>query len=71
MIFVNGCLAETPNALLEQLTDNGRLVCVQKVDGTEKAHIYCRAGDRLSTQIAFDNAAPGLAVFDPVPTFEF
>ena len=71
VIFVNGCLAETPNALLEQLTDNGRLVCVQKVDGTEKAHIYRRIGDRLSTQIAFDNAAPGLAVFDPVPTFEF
>ena len=71
VIFVNGCLGETPNALLEQLTDNGRLVCVQKVDGTEKAHIYRRIGDRLSIRVGFDSAAPRLAVFDPVPTFEF
>jgi protein-L-isoaspartate(D-aspartate) O-methyltransferase len=71
VIFVNGCLADTPTMLLEQLAENGRLVCVQKVDGTEKAHIYRRMGDRLSTHIAFDNAAPDLAVFDPVPTFEF
>ena len=71
VIFVNGCLADTPVTLLEQLAEDGRLVCVQKVDGTEKAHIYRRIGDRLSTQIAFDNAAPDLTVFDPVPTFEF
>ena len=71
VIFVNGCLAETPTTLLEQLTQNGRLVCVQKVDGTEKAHIYRRIGDRLSKQVAFDNAAPDLAVFDPVPAFKF
>lgn len=71
VIFINGCLADTPVTLLEQLAEDGRLVCVQKVDGTEKAHIYRRIGDRLSTQIAFDNAAPDLTVFDPVPTFEF
>jgi len=44
---------------------------VQKVDGTEKAHIYRRIGDKFSTRVGFDSAAPGLAVFDPVPTFEF
>ena len=56
---------------MEQLADNGRFVCVQKVDGTQKAHIYRRIGDRLSAHIAFDNVAPELAVFDPVPGFEF
>lgn len=71
VIFINGCLASEPSALLAQLAEGGRLVCVRKVDGTEKAHIYRRIGDRLSTHIAFDNAAPDLVVFDPVPAFEF
>jgi protein-L-isoaspartate(D-aspartate) O-methyltransferase len=71
VIFINGCLTTKPEALLGQLAENGRLVCVQKVDGTQKAHIYRRIGDRLSAHIAFDNAAPDLAVFDPVAAFEF
>jgi protein-L-isoaspartate(D-aspartate) O-methyltransferase len=71
VIFINGCLTTKPEVLLGQLAENGRLVCVQKVDGTQKAHIYRLIGDRLSAHIAFDNAAPNLAVFDPVPAFEF
>ncbi|RPF97003.1 MAG: protein-L-isoaspartate O-methyltransferase, partial [Rhizobiales bacterium TMED162] len=55
VIFINGCLATKPEALLGQLAENGRLVCVQKVDGTQKAHIYRLIGDRLSAHIAFDN----------------
>lgn len=71
VIFINGCLATKPDALLGQLAENGRLVCVQKVDGTQKAHIYRLIGDRLSVHIAFDNAAPDLAVFEPVLEFKF
>ena len=71
VIFINGCLSVTPEKLLEQLIENGRLVCMQKFDGTAKAVIYRRIGDRMSNQIAFDNVAPDLTGFDPDPVFEF
>lgn len=71
VIFINGCIAGTPDALLAQLSDDGRLVCAQMVDGTQKAHIYRRIGDSISARVAFDLAVPHLSVFDPVPQFQF
>lgn len=71
VIFINGCVATPPTILLEQLTEKGRLVCVQTIDGTQKAHIYRRINDRIASHIAFDIAAPDLTAFDPAPAFEF
>lgn len=71
VILINGCIAEFPEALLAQLTQGGRLVCVQWVDGASKAHIYRRMGDSFASQAAFDLSAPRLASFDPAPVFEF
>lgn len=71
VIFVNGAIAEVSEALLAQLSGTGRLVCVQPVDGTQKAHIYRRIGDSISARVAFDIAVPHLSVFDPAPQFEF
>ena len=71
VILINGCLAELPEGLLAQLAEGGRLVCVQPVDGTPKAHIYRRIGDSFAGKAAFDLAAPHLSVFDPAPGFEF
>lgn len=71
VIFINGCLADLPASLLEQLTEGGRLVCMQWVDGTPKAHIYTAMGDSISGRAAFDMTAPRLTAFDPAPSFEF
>lgn len=71
VILINGCVAELPQALLAQLVDAGRLICVQPVDGTQKAHIYRRIGDSFSCKAAFDCAVPNLTAFDPAPGFEF
>lgn len=71
VIFVNGCLAELPLALLDQLADGGRLVCMRMVDGTSKAHLYKRLGDSISARSAFDMTAPRLTAFDPAPVFQF
>ena len=71
VIFINGCVATPPTILLEQLTEKGRLVCVQNIEGTQKAHIYRRINDRIASHIAFDIAAPDLTAFDPAPAFEF
>ena len=71
VIFINGCVADVPEALLNQLAENGRLVCMCEVDGTSKAHIYKRMGDSISVRSAFDMAAPRLTAFDPAPAFQF
>lgn len=71
VIFINGCLADLPEALLEQLAEGGRLVCMRMVDGTSKAHIYKRIGDSFSARSAFDMTAPRLTAFDPAPEFQF
>ena len=71
VIFINGCLAALPSDLLDQLADGGRLVCMQMVDGTSKAHIYKRIGDSIASRAAFDMAAPILTSFNPAPAFEF
>ncbi len=71
VILINGCVAELPKALLNQLADGGRLVCAQIVDGTSKAHIYRRMGDGFASQAAFNLTAPRLKAFDPDLKFEF
>ena len=71
VIFINGCVADVPHDLLGQLTDAGRLVCVQEVDGAQKAIIYTRIGDSFARRIAFDICAPELDSFKPAPKFEF
>lgn len=71
VIFINGCVAEVPQGLLDQLADGGRLVCMCEVDGTSKAHIYKRMGDSISARCAFDMTAPRLTAFDPAPAFQF
>ena len=71
VILINGCASELPQALLDQLVDGGRLICVRPVDGTQKAHIYRRIGDSFSCKAAFDCAVPTLTAFDPAPGFEF
>ena len=71
VILINGCIAELPEALLGQLAEGGRLVCVQWLDGASKAHIYRRIGDSFAAQAAFDLSAPRLTSFDPEPVFEF
>jgi len=71
IIFINGCVADIPQDLLAQLDDNGRLVCAQQVEGSQKAVIYRRLGDSFARRVAFDLTVPVLNAFDSVPVFEF
>lgn len=71
VIFINGCVADIPGALLHQLVDGGRLVCAQIIDGSSKAVIYQRLGDSFARRVAFDVTVPSLESFRPVPEFKF
>ena len=70
MRFING-VAEVSRDLLGQLTDAGRLVCVQEIDGIQKAIIYTRIGDSFARRVAFDMSAPELESFKSAPKFDF
>lgn len=70
VIHINGAIDVAPTSLLEQLTDDGRLVCVLGGNpGT--ATVYSRAGDRFFTRKAFDASVPVLKDLAQAAKFEF
>ncbi len=70
-ILVNGALEVRPEALLRQLAEGGRLVCIQGRGRAAKATLYVRAGDAFGQRALFDAAAPLLAGFQAEPGFVF
>jgi protein-L-isoaspartate(D-aspartate) O-methyltransferase len=70
-ILVNGAVILRPDALLAQLSDGGRLVCVQGEGRSAKARLYVRTGDAFGLRDLFDAAAPVLPAFRPKPAFVF
>ncbi|MGH1350207.1 MAG: protein-L-isoaspartate O-methyltransferase family protein [Methyloligellaceae bacterium] len=71
VIFMNGCIPEKPDALLEQLKDRGRLVTVIASGGVGKAYLFKRVGDNVSGRPAFDAAVPVLPGFEKAKEFVF
>ena len=72
VIVINGCIQARPQALLEQLVDEGRLVCIEG-DGsrTSRATLYVRSGALFGDRPLFDAAAPVLPAFKVEPGFVF
>ncbi|MGO4571089.1 protein-L-isoaspartate O-methyltransferase family protein [Microvirga sp. 2TAF3] len=71
VILVNGAVDSRPDALLAQLADLGRLVCIKGRGRSAKATIYVRSGDAFGERGLFDAAAPILAAFEAKPGFVF
>ncbi|MEH6525316.1 MAG: protein-L-isoaspartate O-methyltransferase [Sneathiella sp.] len=70
VIHINGAIDVVPMSLLEQLTDDGRLVCVLGGNpGT--ATVYMRTGDQFFPRKAFDASVPVLKDLMAPATFEF
>ncbi|MCJ2036037.1 protein-L-isoaspartate O-methyltransferase family protein [Methylobacterium sp. J-068] len=70
-ILVNGRVETRPLALLEQLKDGGRLVCVIGQDRAAKATLFVRAGDAFGARPLFDAALPALGAFAAEAGFAF
>lgn len=70
-ILVNGRVETRPQALLDQLKDGGRLVCVFGPAKGGKVTLFVRAGDAFGSRPLFDASLPPLAVFAEKPTFAF
>lgn len=70
-ILVEGRVETRPQALLDQLRDDGRLVCVLGPDRGAKATLFVRAGDAFGARPLFDAALPALKAFATEPGFTF
>lgn len=70
-ILINGRVEVRPQSLLDQLKDEGRLVCVLGRDKAAKATLFVRAGDAFGARPLFDAALPGLAAFREETGFAF
>ncbi|GAB6843936.1 protein-L-isoaspartate(D-aspartate) O-methyltransferase [Methylorubrum rhodinum] len=70
-ILIEGRVETRPQALLDQLRDDGRLVCVLGPDRGAKATLFVRAGDAFGARPLFDANLPALKAFATVPGFAF
>ena len=70
-ILIEGRVETRPQALLDQLRDDGRLVCVLGPDRNAKATLFVRAGDAFGGRPLFDAALPGLDAFAAEAGFTF
>jgi protein-L-isoaspartate(D-aspartate) O-methyltransferase len=70
-ILVEGATEFAPEALLRQLKDGGRLVCVLGSGPSAKAMLYRRSGHDTGGRAIFDATAPQLPGFAKPPQFAF
>lgn len=70
-ILVEGRVETRPQALLDQLRDDGRLVCVLGPDRGARATLFVRAGDAFGARPLFDASLPALKAFATEPGFAF
>lgn len=71
VILINGAIDEVPQAILDQLGEGGRLVCVRLHGPVGRAMIYRRDDGHVSGRAAFDAAAPMLPGFAKEAGFAF
>lgn len=73
VIIVNGACSGVPEALLGQLSENGRLLAVVRAGKHEmgRAVLYRRIRGRVSSCILFDAATPYVPGLEAVGDFEF
>ncbi len=72
VILLEGRAEEVPQALIDQLADDGRLVAVVGERETSQACVYSRAGASVAVRQAFDasvTALPGMKKLKPAFVF--
>lgn len=71
VILVNGRVESRPQSLLDQLKDDGRLVCVFGPDRNAKVTVFVRAGNAFGSRPLFDASLPALSDFAQEASFAF
>ncbi|MBK0328670.1 protein-L-isoaspartate O-methyltransferase [Rhodobacteraceae bacterium F11138] len=69
VILVQGGVADLPQALVEQLKDGGRIVCLFMQDALGVVRIGYKSGANVSWRFEFNAGAPVLPGFEKQPAF--
>jgi protein-L-isoaspartate(D-aspartate) O-methyltransferase len=71
VIFIGGSVEEVPQALLDQLAEDGRLVVVEGQGNSGVARLFFKAGGVVTGRRAFNAAIKPLPGFERAHAFEF
>lgn len=71
LIFINGMVDEVPTALLEQLNEGGRILCILNQDGYGRAVLVTYIDGIVGTRVLFDASAHKLEGFEKEVKFVF
>ena len=71
VIVVNGAVERRPDVLLEQLADDGRLVCVVREGAAGHAYLFVKHDGAIGERSAFDAQLPVLPGFEKILNFVF
>jgi protein-L-isoaspartate(D-aspartate) O-methyltransferase len=71
VIFVNGAIEQTPDTLLAQLAEGGRLVTVMRESGQARAWLFVKQNGQVGRRPDFDADVPLLAGFKKAMGFIF
>ncbi|MBL4601107.1 MAG: protein-L-isoaspartate O-methyltransferase [Emcibacteraceae bacterium] len=71
LIFIGGLIDEVPTALLEQLNDGGRILCVLNRDGFGRGALVTYKDKIKGVRTLFDIVAPKLDGFEKQKGFQF
>jgi protein-L-isoaspartate(D-aspartate) O-methyltransferase len=71
VIFINGAIEQTPETLLSQLAEGGRLVTVMRENGQSRATLFVKEHGGIGRRPDFDAAVPMLTGFKKALGFVF
>lgn len=71
VIVLNGSVERTPEGLLNQLAEGGRLVAVEDFEGAGRAVLYLKRSGLVGRRVLFDAAVHPLPGFRREPGFVF
>lgn len=71
VIFVEGAIEVIPDALIDQLSEDGRVVAIVSEGGANQARVGVKSLNSLAWRRAFDATAPILSGFNVKKSFEF
>ncbi len=70
-ILLGGGVDDVPQALLDQLADQGRLVCILREGHVGRVAVYRRFGQAVGKLTPFDANTPRMLNLVPEPAFQF
>jgi protein-L-isoaspartate(D-aspartate) O-methyltransferase len=71
VIVIEGAIEVAPQALLSQLSENGRLVAIVRQGAQGRAHLFVREKGQIGSRPDFDASVPILAGFNKSAGFVF